>query len=127
MVVAGAGSPGDPRIPRALDAEKTEQEVDRPEPLRGAKLLQVFASQRTGRGKSGARRYDAEAGQVSARISGSRANRAAVPGGRPQGSGRSVRRCAELRDPRVVLFDRNASLGAARNQSDGHRLDVAAG
>src|SRR6266478_4965575 len=118
MVVAGTRPPRDPRISGAPHAQEVEQAVDRAQSFGRQKLLQVSASQRTSRSESRAQRQLAQAGQVSARLSRPRANRAAVSVGRAQGSGRALRRRAEFGDSRAVLLDWDASLGAARNQSD---------
>ena len=71
---------------------------------------------------------DAEAGQVSAGLPRSRANRAALSDRRRlKAQEWKVFRCAQRCDSRALLLDGHAVVRAARNQPDGHRPVVAAG
>src|SRR6185436_11241563 len=106
---------------------QAEQALDRAQLVGRAQLLQVSASERTGRGQSRAQREHAEAGQVSAGLSRPRTNRAAVSVGRAQGAGGAILRRQELRDSGAVLLDGDAPLRAARNQSHGYRFALATG
>src|SRR5437016_755036 len=105
MDMAGTRSSCRSRISRASDAQKAEQEIDRAQPLGGEELLQVPAPERARRRQSRAERQHAEAGQIPARLSRSRADRAVVSIGGAQGAGGKVLRCPKLRDSGVVLLD----------------------
>src|SRR5688500_6650915 len=113
MVLARPRPIGHPWISRTSHAEKAEQALDRPQSLGGAELLQVPAPQRAGRRQSGARCEFSQAGQVSAGLSRSRADRAAVSIGGAESTGRKILRRAEFRDPRAVLLDGDAIVRAA--------------
>ncbi len=103
------------------------QAVDGARAVGRAQLLSVSPPQRTRRRESGARRRRTAPREVPARIPRPRADRIALRDGRTARVGRWPRRPAQSRDPRAVLFDRNASLGITGLESRRSRLGDAAG